>query len=144
MSFAYNDPKRGFVTGEIDLTSDDIRAMLVMTNTTADTEDDSNFIGDFTTLDEMDGSGYARVALTSEAVAEDAANNRAEFNADDITFSAVGVGTRQVAALVLYKHVTNDADSIPLVYFDGTGFPLTAGGGDLKFLAPTEGYLQLA
>ena len=122
----------------------DIRAILVMTNTTADTEVDSEFISSITTLDEMDGSGYARVALTGEAFAVDLANARWEFTSSAFTYTAVGAGTRQVQGLLLYLHVTNDADSKPLIYIDGPGFPFTANGEDIVFTPDAQGIAQYA
>jgi hypothetical protein len=122
----------------------DIRAALVMTNTTADTEVDTEFMAGFGTLDEMDGSGYARVALTGEAFAVDLANDRWEFTSSAFTFTAVGAGTRQVQGLLLYLHVTNDADSKPLMYIDGTGFPFTANGEDIVITPAAEGIAQFA
>ena len=122
----------------------DVRAALVMTNTTADTEVDTEFMAGFTTLDEMDGAGYARVALTSEAFAVDLANDRWEFTAAAFTFAGVGAGTRQVQGLLLYLHVTNDADSKPLMYIDGTGFPFTGNGEDIVVTPNAEGIAQYA
>lgn len=111
----------------------DVRAALVMSNTTADTEVDAEFMNSFTTLDEYDGAAYARVALASEAFAVDLANNRFEFTSAAITFAGIGVGTRQCVGLLLYLHVTNDADSKPLFYIDGTGFPFDGNGSDVVF-----------
>lgn len=117
----------------------DVRAALVMTNTTADTEVDAEFIDDITTLDECDSTGYARVALTSEDFAVDLANNRFEFTADPVMFSALASdATRQIAGLLLLLHVTDDTDSKPLVYFNGTGFPFTANDEDVTISPNTE------
>lgn len=101
----------GFVILDVDT-----RVILVSTNTTADTETDVEFISGFTTLDEFNGAGYARVALTNEAINEDDPNARAEFDADDAAFGAISNGTRQITGAIIYEHVTNDADSIPLFY----------------------------
>jgi len=141
-NFVYTTAKKGLMDGSIDLNTHDIRAILVMTNTTCDTEEDKTFIDQFTTLDEMDGAGYSRVALTSEAVANDDANNRGEFTADAITFTAVSAGTRQVAGLVLYRFVTNDTDSIPIAFIDDSA-PYTPGGGNIVYTPNAEGILQL-
>lgn len=144
-SFVFTNAKRALMAAEIDLHTggDDIRALLVMTNTTADTEEDVATISAFTTLDEMDGSGYARQALGSEVVAADNTNNRGEFDAGDVTFASVGAGTRQVAAILIYKHVTNDSDSIPLFYIDSGGFPFAAAGGNIQVAWNAEGVAQL-
>ncbi len=144
MSFVYTEMKRGLLAGEIDLATsgDDIRVMLVMSNTTADTEEDVTTISGFTTLDEYDGASYARQTLTGEAVAADNTNDRGEFDATDATFSSIGAGTRQAVAAVVYKHVTNDTDSVPLAYIDTGGFPFDGNGGDVTIAWNAEGIIQ--
>lgn len=144
MSFSYNHAKHLLGTGGIDLTADDIRVLLVMSNTTADTEDDVTTLSGITTLDECDGSGYARQALTGEAYAKDAANNRSEFTAAKTTFASLGAGTRQNQAAIIYKHVTDDTDSIPIAYVDTGGFPFDGTGTDVDITWNVEGLLQIA
>lgn len=141
-SFAYTHAKYLLATGAIDLATADIRVMLVMTNTTADTEKDVEFVGDFTTLDEYDGANYARKALT-EAVNQDDANDRAEFDATDIQWAALGAGTRQAQAMVVFLHDTNDAGSNPIAYIDSGGFPFSGNGGNVDVTWNAEGILQL-
>jgi len=131
MSFVYNKRKTDWMNGSaaaIDFDTDDMRVLLVMTNTTCDTEDDVVTFAGFTTIDEMDGANYVAdgMALANEAVNEDLPNNRAEFDADDLTWSALGVGTRNVAAAVLYKFITNQAASHPVAFIDTGGFPCAA------------------
>lgn len=143
-NFIYNEAKRAIAEGEIDFGSGgtDIRALLVMTNTTADTETNANTISGFTTLDEMNGANYARISLSSEVVNEDVANNRAEFDAADITWSALGAGTRQVQALIIYKHVGADSSNVPIAFIDTGGFPFTANGGNVTIQWNAEGIVQ--
>jgi hypothetical protein len=143
-SFVYTPAKTALLNADIDFGApNDIRALLVMTNTTADTEQDVANIADFTTLDEYDGSGYSRATLAGEVVNEDAANNRAEFDANDFNFgTTVAAGTRQAAGMVIYKHVTNDADAILLAYIDTGGFPVAGGGGAFNVTVNAEGLLQ--
>ena len=119
----------------------DVRAILVMSNTTADTETDSEFIGSITTLDQYDGAGYARVALTTEAWAAVLATDRFKFSADAIVFPSLSVGTRQCVGLLLYLHVTNDADSKALMYIDGTGFPFDGNGANVTFTPHADGIM---
>lgn len=142
-SFVYTPAKAAIARGEIDFVNDDIRELLVMTNTTADTDQDLANIADIGTLDEMDGANYARKACANEAVNEDDPNNRAEIDFDDITWTALGAGTRQVAGKVIYKHVTNDADAVLIAYVDSGGFPFTANGGNVVDTINAEGALQL-
>jgi hypothetical protein len=144
-NFVYNEFKRAVAAGEIDLDApNDIRVILCMTNTTADTEDDVNTISGFTTLDEADGANYARIALASEAVNEDATNNRAEFDANDITWTALGAGTRQYQGMIVYKHVGADSSNIPICWVDTGGFPFTGNGSNVTVQWNAEGILQFA
>jgi hypothetical protein len=97
----------------------DIRAILCMSNTTADTEKDADTISGITTLDESDATGYARVALTGEASNIDDTNDRAEMDANDVVFSGLsGNATRDYQGVLLYRHVTNDTDSVPVVFVE--------------------------
>ncbi len=144
-NFVYNEFKRAVAEGEIDLNAtDDIRVMLVMTNTTCDTEDDANTFAGFTTIDEFDGTGYTTngAALTSEVVNEDAPNDRAEFDADNVTWSSVSAGTRDIQAAVVYKWITAQSSSMPICYIDTGGFPITPNGGDITIEWNAEGILQ--
>lgn len=127
------------------VTSADIRVALVMTNTTADTERDGmNFMNSFTTLDECNATGYARVALASEASNVDDTNDRAEFDANDISFTGLsGNASRAYQGIVIYKHVTNDTDSVPIAFIEfPSTIPATATQVDVTFNA--EGILQAA
>jgi hypothetical protein len=127
----------------------DVRAILVMTNTTADTETTADFVADFTTLDECDATGYARVALTTEAIVEDVGNDRIELSAAAISFGSPSAdATRQVQAVILYEHVTNDADSYVIAYYDtvssGPAFPFTVNGGSITITPNAEGLIQIS
>lgn len=129
-NFAYTYAKRLFAKGDLDWdeAGHDMRIMLLMTNTTADTEKDKQTIATFTTLDECNGANYVRKALANQIVNQDDPNLRAEMDADDIVWTALGVGTRQNQGMVLYRFVTNDADSIPIAWIDTGGFPFDGNG----------------
>lgn len=124
------------------LTSD-YRARLLMTNTTADTENNKATLSAYTTLDAFDGSGASSIALTSEAVNVDSGNNRIEVDADDVAFGALGNGTRAIQGVILYDFNTNDADSVPFVFiqFSSTVNP---GGATLTVQWDAEGIVQFA
>lgn len=145
-NFVYNEAKNQLLRGGLDFTTADMRVMLVMTNTTADTEDDANTVGGFTTLDEYDGSGYTTgaggVALTGETVIEDAGNNRAYFDANDLTYTALGAGTRQCQAALLIKFITNQASSLPVGFIDTGGFPFAGNGSNVTLQWNAAGILQ--
>ena len=106
----FNSAKNAILTAY--LAGADLRLALLMTNTTADTENDGIVnVDDITTLDEFDGANYTRKALASEAVATDDANDRAGLDAADVTWTALGAGTRSIAGVLVYDHNTSDADS---------------------------------
>ena len=109
--------------GTIDLDTGDIRARLVMTNTTCDTEIDAiDNLSDYTTIDVCDATGYNDVALAGETVAADDGNDRADFSANNIVFSGLsGDATRDVQGVLLYLYVDGtDANDIPVQYIDFT------------------------
>lgn len=106
------------------------RLALLMTNTTADTQNDGiSFVGNITTLDEFDGAGYTRKTLASGTVTKDDANDRANLDFADVTWTGLGAGTRSIQGVLLYDHVTNDADSIPVAWLE-FATPKTPDGSD--------------
>lgn len=110
------------LVGASDWGSNDIRGLLVMTNTTVDSEDDKATLSAFTTLDEFDGLNYARIPFTGEVINVDSVNNRVELDAADTVFGTtllpLGAGTRNIQGLLIFRHITNNSDSIPLFYID--------------------------
>lgn len=144
-NFAYTPFKTRQQTAGVNLVEagDDIRVMLIMTNTTADTDEDASVLSDIGTLDEYDGANYVRKALANQVVNEDAANDRAEFDADDFTWTALGVGTRQAQAMLLYRHVDGTAaNDQPIAYIDTGGFPFDGNGGNVVATWNPEGIVQ--
>lgn len=141
-----NSAKVRLLNGGIDLDTDDIRARLCMTNTTCDTEVDAiNDLADYTLIDVADATSYADVALASEAVAADDTNDRAEFDAADISFTGLGGNaTRDYQGVLLYKYVDGtNANDLPLAFIDfATDIPSTATQVDVPWDA--EGILQLS
>lgn len=143
MSFTYNPAKQAFGSGALDLQTADLRVRLVMTDTTADTDSNAATLSAITTLDTMDGANYADQGLVGVAFTPDPANNRSELDADDIVFTNLGPGTRQVAGWILYAFGTNDADSQPIAFYDGGGFPFAATGSDVTLQFDPQGLLQI-
>jgi hypothetical protein len=132
---------RQILSGEIDLHTggNDIRVRLLMTNTTADTDQDGiDNISDIITLDTCDATGYADVALTSEAVTENTTSNTAVFDAADASFTSLGGdATRDIQGALVYKYVDGtDANDIPITFVDFTSdIPSTATQVDVPWNA---------
>lgn len=144
MSFVYTPAKEQLAKGLLAMHSSSWRVALVMTNTTALTDQDAATVAAISTLDEYNGSGYARATPGTPVVNRDDPNNRAEFDANDVTFSALGAGTRQAQAMLLIKNVDGTAaNDIPVAYIDGTGFPFAGNGGDVTIQWNVEGIVQL-
>lgn len=144
-SLVFNNAMLDSWTGDLDLEEgqNDIRVALVMTNTTADTDEESATVDAIGTLDEMDGTNYARKTLSSQAVAIDTTNDRVEFDFEDLTWTALGNGTREVQGMLILKHVTNDADSVPIAFVEFSSSQ-NPGGSDFTVTIDAEGALQLA
>lgn len=143
-SKVYNVGKHRVANGNMDLDGDDMRLFLVMTNTTADTDQDAiTQTSDFGTLDECDGANYVRKALANEAVNRDDANDRAEFDADDVVWTALGNGTRQIQGAVIHEFITNDAGSFPFCWIE-FGATVNPGGANFSIVFNAEGIAQLS
>jgi hypothetical protein len=137
-SFASNYFKLKGMTGAVDLLNHDIRMALVGStfNGTANAE----FVGSIGTLGELSGTGYVRKVLASKTFTVDTGNNRAEFDCADVVWTGINAGT--AIGYILYRHVTNDADSPFIGFVDTGGFPLTTNGGDLTVQVNAEGLIQ--
>lgn len=137
-----NIAKGRLMSGDMDLNADDMRLILCMTNTTADTDVDADNTGSYT-LDEMDGTNYARQALANEAVNVDDTNDRAEFDADDVSIASLGNGTRQMQGALIHEFITNDAASFPLCFIEFSS-TINPGGSTFTIAFNAEGIVQLS
>ena len=119
----YNEALRAIAAGEYDLNAADIRAKLLMTDTTADTQNDGVVVvSDITTLDLCNATGYADIDMASLAVNKDDPNDRAEFAAANLVYSGLsGDGTRDYQGVLLYVYVDgNPANDKVIAFIDFT------------------------
>lgn len=130
---------------ELDWLNDDIRVLLAMSNSTAGSELDAQTVGGFTTLDEFNGANYTSggAALASKTVTRDTTNHRGYADAADVTFSALGAGTRNIIGALVYKFVTNLSSSIPIAWFDQGGFPFNGNGSNVTLVWNAAGVVQI-
>lgn len=147
MSFVYTPEKeRLLLSSHASYAASDLRLLLAMTNTTADTDQDAATLSAITTLDEYSGSGYARAAIAAEAVVRDDANNRAEFSGTSpISFgSTVAAAVRSAQGALLYRHIDGTAaNDQPIAWIDTGGFPVNGAGGPFTLTINAEGLLQV-
>lgn len=115
----YAKAKEAFLSGAINLLSDDIRAILVDTGAYTVNISSHQFLSDIP-------SG-ARIA-TSTSLANKVVTGGV-FDADDISISAVSGAS--VEAVVLYKHTGADSTARLILYDDtaSAGLPFTPSGG---------------
>lgn len=146
--FVYNVAKKQLLDGDLDFNApNDIRVLLLEAATDENPDDATvQAVLARAGTTELTSTNYSRQALTGETTSQDDANDRAEFDAADVTFSSVSrAGSETVVAFVVYKHVTADSDSIPIAFVDSaTGLPLTPNGSDITIAWNAEGILQLS
>lgn len=110
--------KEKMLDGLIDWNTNTIKARLVKNTYTYDAAHE--FVSSVTAV-----TGTTDQTLTTPTI------TGGVFDADDVTFSAVPSG-ETASAVVLYKFVTNDADSPVLALIDTiTGFPKNTDGGNI-------------
>jgi hypothetical protein len=122
-SRVYNEALRAIAAGEIDLNAADIRARLCMNTTTCDTENDGIVeLVDFTLIDIADATGYDDIDMAGLAVNKDDGNDRAEFDATDLTFAGLsGDATRDYQGVLLYVYVDGtNANDKAICFIDFT------------------------
>lgn len=108
-----------------------IKALLITTEVAASTGRDLNTVADFLGVAaESTATGYARVTLTSGAVSEDDASDRAAGDFADISWGAIGgaVNTAIAQALV-YIDGASDAARDVVIVAGSTGLPQNTNGG---------------
>jgi hypothetical protein len=119
----YNKYKAQALNGLINLTTDTIKVLLVSSSYTVNA--DHHFVADVVAA-ELAGTGYARKTLASPTVTEDDTNDLAFFDAADVVWTGANFGT--VDAAIVYKLVTNDADSPLIACINLTPHVVTNGG----------------
>lgn len=87
---------------------------------------------------ELSGTGYVRKTLASKTLTYDAANDRVEWDAADITWTGINAGT---AAQATYWDNTGASDAARRLWLnvDTGGFPVVTNGGDLTIQHNAEG-----
>lgn len=116
----YDAARESFLKGEIDFSTDDIRAKLVASTYTAN-------LSTHSTVADLG----ANVVATSASLASKT-TTAGVADAADITFSAVSGA--QCSSVVLFKYVVGDGTDKLIAYIDQatSGLPVTPNGGDIN------------
>lgn len=146
MSHWYDEAARRIAVGDLDLSSVTLRAVLLSTNTTADTERDKTVYSGFTTPDEFNGTGYTSggQALANVDVDVNASTHEIEITADASTWSSLAAGTRPIAGALIVEWTGTLAGSKPIAWMDEGGYPFTPSGTDFVITWNAAGVLNLA
>jgi len=121
MNGVYNAFAYGVSKGTIDVEADTLKALLLRSTGAYTFDPDDDFVDDVLTGGggvEISVASYARETLTTVALTLDDTNDRTKLACDTIGFGSLEVG-QTVSAVLIYKEVTNDGDSIPLMHIDG-------------------------
>lgn len=141
----YTETARATMAGEYDFNADTFYCRLLLTNTTADTENSGiTAVSGFTTLDEHDSAGTK--TLASIAVNKDDTNRRAEFDADDVTWTSLAAASsgRNVQGVLICKQAGGSpATSDPPIAFLEFASAKTPDGSDFVVRWDSEGILQM-
>jgi hypothetical protein len=131
-TYVYNNAKGALINGTIDLNTDDIRVLLTTSSYSPDIDADTMVSH---VDNECSGSGYARKALSGETVTVNNTDNRADFSANNLTWTAANFGTPAYAVLYKYNSAATAAaliccvDLTPAVATNGGDYTVKWNGG---------------
>jgi len=130
----YNRAKKQILSGELQLGSVTLRALLVGSLYTFNPDQD--FVSQVTA--ELAGGGYARQTLTGVAFLEDDAGDRGRAQAAKVTFAAIATG-QTIAGAVVFVNTGVDATSTLLSYYPIFATPTDGSVPELLFDAANPG-----
>ena len=125
------------------------KALLVRSTSTYTPDKDHDLLGaDIIDngLVEISVASYGRITISSPTISKDDGNDRVVIDCGDVSFGNLESG-QTVKAIIIYRHVTNDADSIPLLYIDtdpGGLLPRALGGGSFTVVISANGLITIA
>lgn len=127
--------------GDMDIVAGVMRMMLLIGDHTEDPDDD--FVNDIS-ADEATDASYGRVTLANDAIVYDSANDRAEYDFDDVVFASLANTTVTEAAAYLRVGAddTTPADDPLLALWDIAD--TVADGSDFTLQPGTEGAIQFS
>ncbi len=140
--------------GVIDLLVDDIIVIALETDDDPDDPDEEFVAGVLGIGDavEVTSTGYVggfggadRISLTTPTITVDQANDRAEFDCDNVVWSAIDQAAAEVwTAILVARELTSDALSPVIGKIDtATGLPLTPNGSDITLTIDAEGLFHV-
>lgn len=139
----YGTGTLGIINRDINLLGSTIKCMLVTPSYTYNADHD--FVNDVST-NELNGTGYAngfsgagRKTLASKALALNGGSTRVEFDAADLTWTALAAAAGDIGGAILYQEGTSDTDSRLIAFLDPAD--LTPNGSDVTLSWNSGGIL---
>lgn len=117
----YNNLGLRLGDGTLDWAADTIKWLLLRDTGSYTFDPDHDVVDDILSGGggvEISVASYARQAMTGKSVTVDDTNDRTKFDGNNVSFGDLETG-QTVEAAVCYEEITNDTDSVPLIYFDG-------------------------
>lgn len=130
----YNRAKLAFMEGDLDLEAHDIRTLLLSGSVTIN-PDHATVAAVIAANTEVSHGTYGRVACTGETCTQNDTDNRAEFDVSNVDYGALASVTP--TALLMFRFITNDSDSIPISIHD-SGFGAPANGAGYVVTFPND------
>lgn len=151
-SFVYDNAKAKFHDGTLDWDTNTFKIMAVTSGYTAD-QTHVNVSSVVSASNEITGTGYVRgfggagrKTLTSNTAYVNTALHRAEMkSAGVVTWTGLNAGT--IAAFIIIKENTSDADSLLVAYIDAASIstlPLVTNGSDVSITFDATGVFRVA
>jgi hypothetical protein len=137
----YNVAKARFTNGSLDWDTTDIRVLAIGVNATTPSQQrdpDLDTVSQLLALAgiaEATGTGYAR-KTTVRTVTEDDANDRANLDANTVTYTGANGWTAQ--AFVFYEEGGGTDATRNLISYHDTGLPFVMNGGDFTINTPND------
>ena len=136
--YLYNNALLQIVKGALDIENDVVEVLLVSSSYT--------FNPAHTTVSQITnelvndtGTGYERKEVAGIAATIES-GDRVKVAANNVTYTAINT-TANARAAVIYKKVTNDADSPLICYLQG--LELATNGSDIELRMPDEGIFEI-
>lgn len=142
--------------GEVDIVNDEIVVMAFEDVTGYDLTDEfvagGGDVLDRAGVTEVTSTGYTggfggadRLTMVGPGITVDQGNNRAEYDVDDITWTAISQNAAETwVGFLFLSEITSDALSPALFHIDtATGLPLTPNGSDITITVDAEGLAQI-
>ncbi len=130
----------GVMDGSINWGADDIQVLLLKSSHTFSEVQD--FVSNIS-ADEVAGTGYSRKVLASKTTVFNSGAREYRFDAANIVWTQIQDDLTEISkAAVVFKQVTNDADSILIAYIEDSS-ALTFNDGEVTLAFDSTGVFKV-